>query len=75
MTPELRRRVGAMLGGDGKKAAGLVVTAAPAHPTPAHLKKYGVGGVQLPSTISHAAYRGKARSELSVLQVGLLAVW
>jgi hypothetical protein len=52
ISPELRRQIGALLGGHGKRAAGTVVTADPAHPPPASLKKFGVAGVQLPSTIT-----------------------
>ncbi|KAL1519299.1 hypothetical protein AB1Y20_022826 [Prymnesium parvum] len=69
ITADLRRRIGALIGGDGKKGAGVVVTAAPAHPSPARLKKYGVGAVQIPSTISHSAYVGLPSGELSMLKV------
>ena len=48
ISPDLRRRVAALLGGEGKKEAGVVVTTEPAHPAPRELKKFGVGGVQMP---------------------------
>ena len=62
ITADLRRQVGAMLGSEGKRAAGVVVSAAAAHPAPASLTKLGVGGVQVPSTIRHSAYVGKPRA-------------
>ena len=65
----LRRQLGLALGGQGKKAAGVVVTAEPAHPLPARLKKRGVGGVATPSTITHSAYVGKQSARLTMLQV------
>ena len=65
----LRRQLGLALGGQGKKAAGEVVTAEPAHPLPARLKKRGVGGVATPSTITHSAYVGKQSARLTMLQV------
>jgi hypothetical protein len=37
----------------------VVVTAAPAHPIPKSVKRMGVGGVAMPSTIRHSAYLGK----------------
>jgi superfamily II DNA/RNA helicase len=58
ITPNMRRKIGVMVGGKGKNAAGKVVTAAPLHTTANHFKKFGVGGVQLPSTLKHTAYIG-----------------
>ena len=59
ISPDLLRTIGAALGGVGKKSAGTVVTAGPAHPSPKSLKRFGVAGVQMPSTIRHSAYVGK----------------
>jgi hypothetical protein len=63
VTADLRRRLGALQGGTEadatKQAAGVVVTAAPAHPIPKSVKRMGVGGVAMPSTIRHSAYLGK----------------
>ena len=70
ITPELRRQIANLVGGEGKKAAGEIATASPAHPGPATLKKHGVAGVQIPSTITHACYVGKERAEMRLLQVG-----
>ena len=62
-------RLGEALGGAGKKAAGVVITADPAHTAPAHLKRRGVGGVTMPSTITHIAYAGRESAKLKMLQV------
>jgi len=60
ITADLRRQIGSLLGGGAtKRAAGLVVTTGPVHPGPRTLKKFGVGGVTMPSTIKHSAYLGK----------------
>ena len=59
ISPDLLRTIGAALGGDGNKSAGTVITAGPAHPSPKSLKRFGVAGVQMPSTIRHSAYVGK----------------
>ena len=59
ISSDLRRQIGALLGGKGKKDAGTVVSSEPAHPSPKALKRFGVGGVQLPSTIRHSAYVGR----------------
>jgi ATP-dependent helicase YprA (DUF1998 family) len=66
---DLRRQVGVMLGGEGKKAAGIVVTTEPAHPPPKSLKRFGIGGVRLPSTIRHSAYLGRASALNQVLKL------
>jgi len=65
----MRRQLGEALGGAGKKAAGVVVTADPAHKAPAHLKRRGVAGVTMPSTITHIAYAGREAAKLKMLQV------
>ena len=62
------RRLGLALGGAGKKNAGVVVTAGPLVTAPKHLKKRGVAGVTMPSTITHCAYAGKEGSKLKMLQ-------
>ena len=58
-----------MLGGRGKKDAGAVVTAAPAHPLPKGAKTFGVGGVSMPSTIKHSAYIGKPEALNQMLKL------
>jgi hypothetical protein len=47
----------------------VVVTADPAHKAPAHLKRRGVAGVTMPSTITHIAYAGREAAKLKMLQV------
>jgi Lhr-like helicase len=69
ISPDLRRQIALVLGGSGKRDAGTVVTAAPAHPAPRTLKAFGVGGVRLPSTIRHSAYIGKPRALNQMLQL------
>lgn len=69
VSPALRRGLGMLLGGKGKNDAGIVVTAGPAHPTPAYLKRRGVGAVTMPSTLSHTAYMGKEAAKLLMLRV------
>lgn len=67
--PQVRRGIGLLVGGKGKHDAGAVVTAEPAHPAPASLKRRGVGAVTLPSTLSHTAYVGREAAKLLMLQV------
>ena len=55
--------------GGGKRDAGVVVTAAPAHPPPRNLAQRGVGNVRLPSTLSHSVYSGRAAARLVMLRV------
>ena len=55
--------------GGGKRDAGVVVTAAPAHPPPRSLAQRGVGNVRLPSTLSHSVYSGRAAARLVMLRV------
>ncbi len=69
ITPELRRQLASLIGGAGKRSAGTVVTADPAHPPPKALKPFGVGGVMLPSTMRHSAYFGKQTSVVRMLQL------
>ena len=66
----VRRQLGLLVGGEGKKAAGVVVSAEPSHPPPAELRKRGVGGVSVPSTLRHTAYVGSSeRATLMMLRV------
>jgi len=69
ISPDLRRRVAALLGRTAKKEAGVLVTTEPAHPPPRGLKKFGVGGVQMPSTIRHSAYVGRPEGLEQMLQL------
>lgn len=59
VSADVRRQLGVIAGGQGKRAAGAVVTAQPAHPPPASMKGFGVADVRMPSTIRHSAYFGK----------------
>jgi hypothetical protein len=71
VSPALRRGLGLLLGGKGKSDAGVLVTADPAHPTPAYLKRRGVGSVTTPSTLTHSAYMGKEIAKLLMLRVAM----
>ncbi len=67
----IRRGLGLLLGGDGKRGAGNVATASPLHPTSSSLRQRGVGGVTMPTTMVHSAYLGREDARLSVLRVAL----
>jgi len=69
VSTELRRGLGLLFGGKGKAFAGTVVTAGPAHPTPASFRRRGVGAVTLPSTLMHTAYSGRLDAKMLVLKV------
>jgi len=74
VTSDVRRQIAEMMGmpEKGKKAAGRVVTADPAHAPPKEYKAFGIASVRMPGTIKHKAFRGTPEGLASLLQVAFI---